>query len=292
MTIRHLNVFIKVCELGSVSKAAEELCVAQPSVSQTIKELESYYKVVLFDRVNKHLVLTHEGQILLQEAKDVIREFEEFENIALNRDLNPTVKIGATITFGNFVIPKFNKEIKEKYPNADPLFIVDKPAEIECRLLHGDLDFAFIEGAITSKLLKSQKIGNDELIAICASSSSIPEKLSLVDLTKYDLFVREKGNPARRVLDYQLGTKGYKLHEPRVEAVCNSVILSMAIEGQGIGILPAATARRWLKEGVIRKIELDTPLNRNLYLVWHKNKTFNRTSSNLFEIAKHILEKK
>ena len=48
MTIRHIKVFIKVCEHGSVSKAAEELCIAQPSVSQTIKELETYYNIVLF----------------------------------------------------------------------------------------------------------------------------------------------------------------------------------------------------------------------------------------------------
>lgn len=57
MTIRHLKVFIKVCEFNSISKAAEELCIAQPSVSQTIKELEHYYDVILFNRINKKLVL-------------------------------------------------------------------------------------------------------------------------------------------------------------------------------------------------------------------------------------------
>lgn len=291
MTIRHLKVFIKVCELGSVSKTAEELCIAQPSVSQTIKELECYYDVTLFDRINKHLVLTHEGEILLQEARDVIREFDEFESIARNEELNPTVRIGSTITFGSFVIPKLNKIVKQEVPGADPKFYIDKPASLEEKILRGELDFGLEEGLINHKLIKAVHIGDDELIAICGKDFDAPESLKLTDLVKYDLLLREKGNPARRILDYQLGIKGVKLGEPKVESICNNVILAMAIENQGIGILPAATARRWLKEGVIRQITLDVPLKRKLFLISHKNKTFNATSKKLYKIASTILQK-
>lgn len=291
MTIRHLKVFIKVCELGSVSKTAEELCIAQPSVSQTIKELESYYDVVLFDRVNKRLMLTHEGEILLQEARDVIREFDEFESIARNEELNPTVRIGSTITFGSFVIPKFNKLVKEQVPYADPKFYIDKPAALEEKILRGELDFGLEEGVINHELIKTVHIGDDELIAICGIDFDAPESLKLTDLVNYDLLLREKGNPARRILDYQLGIKGVKLGEPRVESICNNVIVAMAIENQGIGILPAATARRWLQEGKIRQIALDVPLKRKLFLVSHKNKTFNATAKKLYKIASTILQK-
>ena len=117
MTIRHLKVFISVCEHSSISKAAEELCVAQPSVSQTIKELESYYNIILFNRVNHKLQLTHEGELLLQEAKDVIREFDQFETLAKKEDLNPIIRIGATMSFGVFVIPKLNQFLRKGVGN-------------------------------------------------------------------------------------------------------------------------------------------------------------------------------
>lgn len=290
MTIRHLSVFIKVCEVGSVSKAAEELHIAQPSVSQAIKELEGYYNVVLFNRVNKKLILTKEGKILLQEAKDVIREFDEFESIARNRDLNPVIKIGATMTFGAFVIPKFNKLIHEKIPGADPKFIIDKPKDLEEKILHGDLDFGLAEGVINSKMINTIQIGEDELVAVCAPDFNAPEKLKITELANYDLLLRESGNPARRILDSQLLIKGVKLHEPRLEAVSNYVVLIMAEGGQGIGIVPAAVARRAIEDGKLRKIELDTPLKRKLYLICHKNKTFNKMMFEAYKIASKILE--
>lgn len=290
MTIRHLNVFIKVCELGSISKTAEELNVAQPSVSQTIKELENYYDVVLFNRVNKKLILTTEGEILLAKAKEVSRGFAEFEEMASKRDLNPIIKIGATMTFGAFVIPRFNKMLKEEIPNANPKFYIDKPAGLEEKILRGDLDFGFEEGVINSKMIKAQHIGDDELIAICSPDFNAPDKLKLEELANFDLLLREPGNPSRRILDYQLLIKGVKLPQPRLESVSNNVILSMAMSGQGIGILPAAVARRSLQNGLIRKIELDTQLKRKLFLISHKNKIFNKTCQKAYKMAGHILE--
>lgn len=292
MTIRHLKVFIKVCELGSVSKAADELCVAQPSVSQTIKELENYYDVILFNRVNKKLILTHEGELLVQEAKDVIREFDQFETLAKKEDLNPVIKIGATLSYGVFVLPKFNKLLKELIPGVDPKFVIDKPAGIEEKIHLGDLDFAFQEGVINSKLLHAVNIGEDELIAICAPTYKAPEKLKLEELVKYDLLLRESGNPSRRILDYQLHQKGIRIPTPLMESISNNSILAMAIDGQGIGILPQAVARRSLKEGTIRQISLDVPLKRKLFLVSHKEKIFNRPCKKAYNLALHILDNK
>lgn len=292
MTIRHLIVFIKVCELGSISKTAEALHIAQPSVSQAIKDIENYYDVILFDRVNRKIVITREGELLLQEAKDVIREFDQFEILARKENLNPVVKIGATMTFGAFIIPKFAKLIHELIPDADPKFFVDKPSALEEKIHKGDLDFALQEGVINSKLLKAVQIGSDELIAICSPTYNAPEKLNITNLVDYPLLLRERGNPSRRILDYLLQMKGIPVPSPLVESVSNNCILSMAMEGEGIGILPSAIARRYLANGSIRRIELDIPLRRKLFLVSHKEKIFNSTCKKAYDIALKILEKK
>lgn len=290
MTIRHLNVFIKVAELLSISKTAEALHITQPSVSQTIKEIEEHYGVILFNRVNRKLELTNEGKLLLKEAKDVIVEFEEFEQLAIKEDLDTTIRIGATMTFGAFIIPKFNTLIKETIKNAKPLFTIDKPQGLQDKILKGELDFAFEEGVVSTDALKAIHIGNDELIAICAPDFPAPSKMKITDLVNYDLLLREEGNPSRRILDYQLIIKGVKVPEPKLESVSNNVILSMAMAGQGIGILPQAIARRFLQSGQIRQIELDTPLKRKLFLITHKNKLFNKTTQKAYDLALTILK--
>lgn len=290
MTIRHLKVFIKVCECDySISKASQELSVAQPSVSQTIKELENFYDVTLFERANRKLILTKEGELLLNKAKEVISRFDEFEILANNKDLNPTIKIGSTMTFGAFVLPRFKELLNERYPNLDPKFMVERPIAIEEKILLGELDFAFVEGLIKNNYINALCIGDDELVAVCAPNYNAPDKMRIVDLVKYPLGLREKDNPSRRILDYHLAIKGVKITSPLLESISNNCILSLAIEGNGIGIVPAPIARRWLLNGKIRKIELDVPLKRKLFLITHKNKTMNASTLKAYNLAKEIL---
>jgi len=77
MTLRHLKVFVCVCEHGSITRAAEELMVAQPAVSKTISELEKYYGVLLFSRIKQRLSPTREGKELLVRAKEVLSAFDK-----------------------------------------------------------------------------------------------------------------------------------------------------------------------------------------------------------------------
>ena len=71
--------------------------------------------------------------------------------------------------------------------------------------------------------------------------------MKIVDLVKYDLLVREKNNPSRRILDYQLAIKGVKIRAPKMESVSNNVILSMVMNNFGIGIIPKAVAKKYIE---------------------------------------------
>lgn len=292
MTLRHIRTFVKVAELGSITRAAEELCIAQPSVSESIMDLEDEYGVVLFHRINRKLVLTKEGQELLIKAKEIIQDVDDFESLAKKEDLNPIVRIGATITFGSFVIPNYTIELAKQLPTIIPKYEIDKPLDLENKVINGSVDFAFEEGNISNKKIKMIKIGEDELIAICAPNFNAPDKLKLEELPNYELLLRESGNPSRRMLDYQLAIKGIKLAQPRLESVSNNVIISMAMNGLGIGILPSAVARRALNNGFVRRIELDTPLKRPLYLISHRGKKFNKLTKKAFQIAQGMLVRK
>lgn len=292
MTIRHLKVFIKVCEFNSISKAAQDLNIAQPSVSQTIKELEKYYDVILFDRVSKKLILTKEGEALLAKAKDVISEFDDFESLANKGDLNPSINIGATMSFGEFVLPNLVKEIKRELPEVDPHIYIDKSKGLEEKILRGDLDFAIVEGMTSNRSLKTIQTGEDRLCVVASSSFDIPNSLKLEEITKYDLLLREAGSPSRRIFDYQLVLKGIKINKPRLESISNNVVISMALSGNGVGVLPYALAKKYLEEGSLKEIKLDVPLNRKLFVITTKSKKFNKISKKAYSICINLLRKK
>ena len=95
MTIRHLKMFAAVCEYGGVTRAAEALHVAQPVVSTAVSELEKYYGIRLFERINQRLVITEQGGELLVKARDVISCFEDFEGLAREDSGKPRVRVGS-----------------------------------------------------------------------------------------------------------------------------------------------------------------------------------------------------
>lgn len=290
MTIRHLKVFIKVCEFSSISKAAEDLCVAQPSVSQTIKELETYYDINLFNRINKQLVLTKEGEAILAKAKEVVNEFNDFEILANRGDLNPTIKVGATMSFGEFVLPNFVKRLKKEVPELDPHIYIDKAKGLEEKVLLGDLDFAIVEGLVSNKTLKTVEVGRDRLVLVVSPEYDIPNEIKVNDLIKYDLLLREKGSPSRRILDYQLAIKGIKLGLPRLESISNNVVISMALSGAGIGILPYALAKKYLDDGTLKEVKLEVPLERRLFIITVANKQFSKVAKKAYMICTTLLK--
>ena len=85
MTIRHLTVFVAVAEQGSMSAAAKHLYLSQPTVSQAIRELEAHYNGLLFERLGKKLYLTERGKLLLPHAREMIRQFQQLEELMQNQ---------------------------------------------------------------------------------------------------------------------------------------------------------------------------------------------------------------
>ena len=118
MTLRHLKIFVAICEHGGVTKAAETLHIAQPAVSTTLSELEKYYNVILFDRINQRLVITEMGKRLLVKAKEVIAGFEDFEELAIEGGSNPKIRIGCSLTLGKTFLPKYINALKEQIPDG------------------------------------------------------------------------------------------------------------------------------------------------------------------------------
>ncbi|MBO5851307.1 MAG: LysR family transcriptional regulator, partial [Clostridia bacterium] len=170
MTLRHLKIFVAVCENGSTTKASKALFIVQPTISHTITELEKYYKVPLFERVNQRLVLTEIGKELYKKAKEILAGFEEFEAIAISNGENPRVKIGASLTLGQTLIPKFLEIIEREKYNISPQILIRQSTRIERELEESNLDFGVISGSFASTHLKGIAISHEKFVAVCNAS--------------------------------------------------------------------------------------------------------------------------
>lgn len=282
MTIRHLKIFICVCKHSNMTKAAEELFIAQPAVSNTIAEIEKNYKVKLFERINKRLFLTDEGKSLLIKAQEVISAFNEFEEQALNSSKKPLLKIGSSLTIGKQKLPRLLRNLKENFPDIDFQISINQTSIIESKILNGMLDFAFIQGKPSNPNIKSRLVDCNNLIAVCGTNYIIPDSVTLKQLCKYDLLLREDESVSREFLDHIFALENIVV-TPIMESISNQALIAAATQNLGVTIMPEALLTRQLNNGKLRKINvLDYEFTRNSYIIHHKDKSFGDVKNEIF----------
>ncbi len=291
MTIRHLRVFLTVCKQGSITKAAEALHTVQPSVSQTISELEKHYGIVLFDRIGRRLVLTDFGRQLSVKAQEAVTAFDEFETFAHTAEEKPYVRVGSSLTIGRVLLPKLFRSVHAAHPEIRLSAVVCPAAQLEEKLLAGRVDLALLEGNTSSPYLRHIPFARDKLTAVCAHSFPATEKMTLAQLSNCKLLLREKGSASRDFIDSLFALEN--LHpEPVVESASNEAILSLAAEGEGIAILPQALASPLLLKGKLCEITLENVcLVREYCIAFHKDKHFTNAQKEVYEISLALTDK-
>ena len=290
MTIRHLKTFLAVCEHGGITKAAEALHIAQPAVSQTIAELEKYYNVILFDRINQRLILTEYGKQLLMKAKETVASFDDFESLASENKLNTNIRIGSSLTIGKQFIPTMLTRLKEQYAQIQTSVVIDSTAAIEEKLINGNLDFAFVEGSIQSKSLETEVIAHDRLVAVCGMQFAIADKITLKELTLYPMLVREKGSASRDYLDGAISVNGLTV-DSLVESASNQALIACAENNLGVAVLPHNIVEDYVKTKRLRTITIEgCNFDRNYYFVCHKNKRFSDLQEQAVLLCKAVFK--
>lgn len=288
MTLRHLKIFIAVCEQGSTTKAAKTLYMAQPSVSTSIAEMEEYYKVTLFDRINQRLVLTDIGRELLVKAKEIIAGFEEFESLATFHGQTPVVKIGASLTLGQTLIPRFINLLEKANYNLQPQIFIRPSTAIETELEQGNLDFAVIGGDVLSPYLTATPLSNDRFVAVSHVDYDIPSSLTLEELVKYPLLLREKGSSSRDFIEKITIHRGLKIHT-KMDSSNNQALIAAVYSSLGVAFLPESYAGGHIARGKFKEIKIkDISANRTNYLVVHKNKKLNQLQQQAFDLIKSL----
>lgn len=288
MTLRHMKIFVAVCECESVTAAAEKLYLAQPSVSLAIRELEEYYGVKLFDRISRKLFITEVGKQFLNYATHIASLFDEMEKEIKNWDSIGTLRVGSSITIGNYLLPGYVNRFQEQYPGMKVQVIIDNSEEIEKRVMTNDIDFGLIEGIIHNQQIDSEKFMEDELVLICGATHPLynKEQISVEILPDYDFILREKGSGGRELFDSTMLVHNIEI-KPVWESVSTRAIMKAVSAGLGLSVLPYLLVKQDLEAKTIKQIKIkDITLNRFFYIIYHKNKFHTKSALEFMKLCK------
>ncbi len=282
MTLKHLKVFITVCECGSMTKAAKKLFIAQPSVSLTISEIEKYYNIKLFDRISKKLYLTKPGEKILEHSLYMIDLFDKMEDEIKSYDKKSSLKVGASITIGNFLLPYFIKKFQNQHKEVKVNIFIDNSKNIENLVLENQIDFGLVERKITNKSIKAEIFMSDELIIICSPEHSLCNRknITIKDIMKEKFILREKGSASREKLETTLKAHNIEI-KPIWESISTQSIIKAVEQNLGISILPYFLVKEYIESNKINKLLIEKlNLKRNYYIIYHKNKFLTPTIFN------------
>ena len=135
MTLRHMKIYVAVFQHSNITRAAEELHLAQPSVSLAVKELEEYYGVRLFERRGRRILPTEAGREFYGYALHIASLFGEMETRIKNWDRIGTLRIGTSITIGTHILPELLHRFQEQFPEVRTEAEINNSSLIERRVL-------------------------------------------------------------------------------------------------------------------------------------------------------------
>ncbi|WP_433747243.1 LysR family transcriptional regulator [Falsibacillus pallidus] len=265
-------VFLTVARERSFSKAAEALFMTQPAVSQYIAGLEKELGAALLIRQPKNLKLTKAGEIL-QEYVLEMKELQENMNRAIQFVLNEPkgeIRIGASYTFGEYILPHTISDLLVKYPEVHPSITIGNTAEIADRVLANKLDIGVIEGQKVHKELSLKKLSEDEMYLIAGKNHHLAKKkkpIEMEDLANERWIVREKGSGTREAVDQCLAKHHLKPTD-MMEFGSTQIIKESVEAGLGITLLSKWAIRKEVDAGVLKILDCDdTPVVRDFSII-------------------------
>jgi DNA-binding transcriptional LysR family regulator len=278
MDLHQLRVFAAVFRNRSFSRASEQIHLTQPTVSDHIKDLEQELGCKLFDRLGRTILPTREADVLYEHAEEVFDKVEVMREAVgrVRSEVSGLLIMGASTIPGTYVLPRALADFKSSHPSVSFQIVVDDSKGIVDRVARHDLLCGIVGSQVTHDDVIYQPLMDDELIAVAAPSFSDAGPMSLGDLIRLPLVLREEGSGTRMEIERILHDRGLSVDETRIAGIFGSTdAVKQAVKaGFGVSILSRVSVADELACGALREIPLDgAGLKRKFYVVTHRKRT-------------------
>lgn len=274
------RVFYTVAKCGSLTKAAEQLYISQPAVSQSIKQLESQLGVSLFNRNHKGMELSAQGgKLIFAKVEEALRLFDESEGLLaqMKTSATGTIRIGGTDTIFEYFLADKVVKFHEKYPAVKIELISGITPESIEDLKTEKSDVAFVNLPIEvddDLILKGNCMRlNDVFVAGEKFKELLDGSQPISALKNYPLIMLDKKTVARKSLDGYLKNLGVTL-TPSIEIESWDLMKRLVARGMGIGVIPREYATGAIERGELFEVKTDPVLPpRSIGMLLPKNRT-------------------
>ncbi len=258
------RVFYTVAKSGSLTKAAQELYISQPAVSQSIKQIENQMGVALFNRTHRGMELSIAGKAIFHEVEQALTLLDEAENkiTVLNATATGTIRIGATDSIFYYILADRIAQYNEKYPGVKLELVSSTSPYTLSQLKEGKCDVGFINLPIDDNEVKfygTVALLSDVFVAGRKYEDLKGQKISLRTLQEMPLLMIEENTIARRALASFTSTLGITLN-PEVEAANWDLMKKLVINGMGIGCIPREYCTKQFARGDLFELDTDPAL--------------------------------
>lgn len=268
---QNLLTFVTVIEKESFTKAAEKLHLTQSAVSLKVKELERVYGIKLFERTNRFIRLTRGGDILYTHAKEILSQYDKASRMINDMYFKAQgpIHIGASYTYGEYVLPTTIAKFKEKYPDILPNISIRNSKRIIEQVVNQELDIGIFEGVKSNKNLNAKAFAESEMFIIVPIDHPLANKkeVTLKELEKETWILREDGSGTRKLTD-QFFINGNISPTSTMEFGSSQIIKESVQRGLGISIMSEWLIQNKVNYNLIAALRVkDITIKLNLYYV-------------------------
>lgn len=262
MTIKQIEHFLKLCELKNVSTSAKEFDISQSALSNSIKELENSLNGLLFDRINKNLILNQKGKAFLEMITPIYNSLKEVELKMQSRSIL-NLNILASQNTGNYLLADIIAELNDKF---NIKFNIKNTYDIVNELLEHKCDLGVIESDIYDKNISKIKICDDGLVVVTGDKNYADKEFYIDELAKFSWILRENGSGTRQTFLSQIPSD-VRLNIS-LEINSTEAIKKALIGKKFFSVLPKFALSKDLYEVRIKNIKF----KRDLSIVFHAKK--------------------
>jgi DNA-binding transcriptional LysR family regulator len=261
----------------SFSKASLELRLAQPTVSEHIKTLERELNCTLFERLGKKIAPTREADALYNQALELIERAENVKTMLgrLKHEVSGELIVGASTIPGAYLLPELMTDFKRKYPAVSFQVRIGDSQEIVQQVLSHHILLGIVGSKITDAHVSYTPFLEDELVFVAAPSLIKTSTLSLKDLCRIPMVLREEGSGTRREAEKLLENQGFFCGSVKVAGIFGSTdaIKQAAKAGLGLAILSRFAVTEELQHKRLKEVKVSVPpMKRTFYIVTHRKR--------------------
>lgn len=285
MDLWQLQIFCKVVELHSFSKAAEAVHLSQPTVSSHIKDLEDHFATQLIDRMSRQVHPTRAGELLYDYAHRLLslRDKTETAMAEFTGKIRGEITIGGSTIPAGYILPRVMGQFSNAYPDVRVSLVVGDTSEILAKTAAGRIELSLVGAVSKEKSLDQTELISDDMVLVIPGHHRWRdrESIHLAELTKEPFIIREAGSGTLKSIEQALNKQDLTVNDLNVVAVMGSTeaVRQGILSNAGVSILSTIAVAEACRTGSLKTLKIEgLQLNRSFYLTTHHQRSLSPLS--------------